>query len=132
MDKKDIALEWFKFANEDLSSAQFLLNKVPTPLEIICYHCQQSAEKYLKGFLLLNGEKLQRTHDLIFLNNICKKYSSEFENIEDDCLELIDYGVEVRYPMNIQLNDYDVKNALKSAEKIKQLIMERANYENKI
>ncbi|MGL6101310.1 MAG: HEPN domain-containing protein [Fusobacteriaceae bacterium] len=123
MDEKDIALEWFKFANEDLSSAEFLLNKVPTPLEIICYHCQQSAEKYLKGFLLLNGEKLQRTHDLIFLNNICKKYSSEFENIEDDCLELIDYGVEVRYPMNIQLNDYDVKTALKSAEKIKQLIM---------
>lgn len=123
MDEKDIALEWFKFANEDLSSAEFLLNKVPTPLEIICYHCQQSAEKYLKGFLLLNGEKLQRTHDLIFLNNICKKYSSEFENIDDDCLELIDYGVEVRYPMNIQLNDYDVKTALKSAEKIKQLIM---------
>ncbi|WP_242833528.1 HEPN domain-containing protein [Desulfosporosinus youngiae] len=24
-------------------------------IEIICYHCQQSAEKYLKGYLVLNG-----------------------------------------------------------------------------
>lgn len=122
MDNKNIALEWFKFAEEDLSSAEFLLNKRPVPLEIICYHCQQSAEKYLKGFILLNGEKIQRTHDLIFLNNICKKYNKTFHEIEEDCLELIDYGVEVRYPMNIHLEDYDVKNALKSAEKIKKVV----------
>ncbi len=58
MDNKKIAMEWFKFAEEDLSSAEFLLNKRPVPLEIICYHCQQSSEKYLKGYIILNGEKI--------------------------------------------------------------------------
>lgn len=122
MDNKKIALEWFKFADEDLSSAEFLSNKRPMPLEIICYHCQQSAEKYLKGYILLKGEKIQKTHDLIFLNNICKKYNEIFKNIEDECIELVDYGVEVRYPLNIHIEEYDVKNVLIAAQKIKKLI----------
>ncbi|MCD4692773.1 MAG: HEPN domain-containing protein [Calditrichales bacterium] len=46
MDNKDIANEWFEIANMDLSSASFLKNMQPVPIEIICYHCQQSAEKY--------------------------------------------------------------------------------------
>jgi HEPN domain-containing protein len=28
----------------------------PTPVEVICYHCQQSAEKYLKGYIVLHGK----------------------------------------------------------------------------
>ncbi|WP_282433370.1 HEPN domain-containing protein [Desulfosporosinus sp. FKA] len=41
-------------AETGLQSALFLLNMHPAPLEIICYHCQQSAEKYLKGYIALN------------------------------------------------------------------------------
>lgn len=32
---------------KDLEAAKFLTNMHPQPLEIICYHCQQSAEKIL-------------------------------------------------------------------------------------
>jgi HEPN domain-containing protein len=58
MNNKDIANEWFAFADNDLKSAKFLLRMHPTPLEIICYLCQQSAEKYLKGFIAMNGGKI--------------------------------------------------------------------------
>ncbi|CCJ34472.1 HEPN domain-containing protein [Caloramator australicus] len=51
MNSKDIANEWFEFAEMDLNSAKFLLNMHPKPLEIICYHCQQSAER-IKNFVL--------------------------------------------------------------------------------
>ncbi len=51
MNNKDIANEWFAFADNDLKSAKFLLRMHPTPLEIICYLCQQSAEIF-KGLLL--------------------------------------------------------------------------------
>ncbi|NUO84265.1 HEPN domain-containing protein, partial [candidate division KSB1 bacterium] len=50
MNHKDVAQEWFKIAESDLASAIFLQNLHPLPVEIICYHCQQAAEKYLKGF----------------------------------------------------------------------------------
>ncbi len=66
MDKKEAAKEWFKIAESDLSSAVFLQKMRPTPVEIICYHCQQSAEKYLKGFLSLK-EEIQKTHDFSFV-----------------------------------------------------------------
>ncbi len=74
MDNKDIAKEWFKVAEADLSSAEFLQSMRPVPIEIICYHCQQSVEKYLKGFLALKGEEIKRIHDLVRLNKMCQKY----------------------------------------------------------
>ena len=51
MKNLDVANEWFKMARIDFESANFLLNMKPAPLEIICYHCQQCAEKSLKGLL---------------------------------------------------------------------------------
>ncbi|MDR4497169.1 MAG: HEPN domain-containing protein [Candidatus Scalindua sp.] len=48
MDNEDIAKEWFKIAETDLTSAKFLQNMKSIPIEIICYHCQQSVEKYWK------------------------------------------------------------------------------------
>jgi HEPN domain-containing protein len=45
-----VAEEWLQYANSDFEAAKFSQSMLPTPLEIICYHCQQSSEKYLKGF----------------------------------------------------------------------------------
>ena len=122
MKNKDIAGEWFIFANNDLNSAKFLLNMKPLPLEIICYHCQQSAEKYLKGYIALNGGDILRTHDLTILNKICRKYDERFKELEEDCIELVDYGVHVRYPFHIDLEEYDMKKALESAHNIENFI----------
>ena len=66
MDNNKIYTEWFEFAKRDLESAKFLMNMHPRPIEIICYHCEQSAEKYLKGYLIKAGNKIERTHDLAF------------------------------------------------------------------
>ena len=49
------AQEWQRLAAMDLSTAEYLKNMNPLPIEIICYHCQQSAEKYLKGYLVFCG-----------------------------------------------------------------------------
>ncbi len=125
MKNRDIANEWFQFAVLDLGAAKFLTGMRPLPLEIICYHCQQSAEKYLKGFIVLNGGKVIKTHDLLILNKDCRQYDKSFSEIEDECVELVDYGALVRYPFNIDLEERDALDALKSAEKIKNFIMAR-------
>ncbi|SHH84037.1 HEPN domain-containing protein [Caloranaerobacter azorensis DSM 13643] len=125
MNNKDIAYEWFDFADNDLDSAKFLLQMYPIPLEIICYHCQQSAEKYLKGYIALNGDNIIKTHDLTLLNKICMKFDKDFQEIEDDCIELVDYGVQVRYPFRIELEEQDMKKALESAERIKNFILDK-------
>ncbi len=84
MQNKDIAGEWFKIAETDLSSGEFLQSMTPVPFEIICYHRQQSVEKYLKGFLALKGEEMKKTHNLTKLNKICQKYDDDFKTIEKD------------------------------------------------
>jgi HEPN domain-containing protein len=123
MNNRDIAKEWFHIADFDLHSAEFLTNMNPMPVEIICYHCQQSAEKYLKGFLALHGEEIHKTHDLIRLNRLCLKYSDTFLEITEDCLNVTDYGVNVRYPFPMELNESDARSALQSAQRIKQFIL---------
>ncbi len=97
----------------------------PRPIEIICYHCQQSAEKYLKGFLALNNHEIIKTHDLIILNKICCKYDHEFKKLEKECLRLTDYSVNVRYPYPFDLNEQDMDLALKDANRIKGFVFRK-------
>ncbi len=125
MDNFQIAREWFNIAEMDIASAKYLQNMRPVPVEIICYHCQQSSEKFLKGFLSACGHEITKTHDLILLNKICQKYYVEFKSIEEECLRLTDYGVNIRYPYPMELNETDLKIAIKDAGKIKIFVIEK-------
>lgn len=125
MDNKDVAKEWFRVAETDLDSAEFLQGMKPIPVEVICYHCQQSAEKHLKGFLALKGEAIEKIHDLVRLNKICQKYDKDFESIKEDCLMLTDYAVNIRYPFPMDINEADMHLALKSASKIRDFLSEK-------
>ncbi len=59
---------WFKKADEDLYSAQQLLKSEGyLSISVICFHCQQAAEKYLKGFLVYRNIEFKKTHDLLYL-----------------------------------------------------------------
>ena len=123
MDNIDIAKEWFHVANSDLASAEFLQNMQPVPVEIICYHCQQAAEKYLKGYLAWQGEAIKKTHDLTLLNKLCRKYDEDFGKINEDCLMLTDFGVNVRYPFPIDIGEADMVLAIKRTQKIRTFVL---------
>ena len=62
--------EWYDMALMDLGVAKHLETSYhPRPLEIICYHSQQSAEKAIKALILYHGAEggLPKLHDLSFL-----------------------------------------------------------------
>lgn len=61
--------------------------------------------------------KLVKTHDLVLLNKTCNQYAVGFEAILDDCIELVDYGVQVSSPPDLELTKTEVEQAIKSAEK---------------
>jgi HEPN domain-containing protein len=76
MGKQEILQQWFDKGKDDLRSAEYLSTMhYLTPDEIICYHCQQSAEKYLKGFIYSHDIEPDKTHDLEYLLEICQKYN---------------------------------------------------------
>ncbi|MGG0152494.1 HEPN domain-containing protein [Bacillus mycoides] len=116
---------WFGIADSDIRAANHLLSLIPIPFAIICYHCQQCAEKYLKGYLTFNGTHPPKTHNLLLLARRCAEFDVEFNDLRDDCAELNSYGVEVRYPYFEELNKTDVLRAIKSADNIKSFVLEK-------
>lgn len=110
--------EWVAFAKQDLDSAVYLKKMIPLPIEIICYHCHQCAEKMLKALLLKKRLYVPRTHDLMVLYNISKRRYPEINHLKEECIDLTDYSVSARYPYNIELEDYDALNAIESAREI--------------
>lgn len=128
MDNIDAAKEWINIAQADFASANYLQNMQPIPIEIICYHCQQSAEKYLKGFLAKQGEEIRKTHDLVLLNSKCQEFDNEFKKLEEECLMLTDFAVNVRYPYKLDINESDMRLALTFAKNIKELVLSKLGF----
>jgi HEPN domain-containing protein len=65
---------------------------------IICFHCQQAAEKLLKAFLVVKGQEYPYTHDLFLLLEKILPLNSEAGSLRDPLSILMPYAVEIRYP----------------------------------
>ncbi|EEG47745.1 hypothetical protein RUMHYD_03392 [Blautia hydrogenotrophica DSM 10507] len=52
-----------------LQQSIFNEHMYPKPLEIICYHCQQSIEKLLKGLLISKNVTIKRLMTSVFWQN---------------------------------------------------------------
>jgi HEPN domain-containing protein len=115
---EEYAKEWLSFAEMDVSSAEFLLGKWPVPREIICYHCQQSAEKCLKGLLVLKDQMPPKTHDLSFLYDLCKPFFPEIVPFSVQCTELNPYSSQPRYSKEITITEQSMKAAIENAKAI--------------
>jgi HEPN domain-containing protein len=118
MDIKDV-IEWFMIADEDFDSAKILNGAVRKHKEIICYHCAQSIEKYLKGYLIYNDIVPKKTHSIILLNENCIELDHTFEKIRNECGILNRFSNEIRYPYRIEIREEDVAYALNAVEKIR-------------
>ena len=105
--------EWIRFADMDVLSANHL-NEItyPKPLEIICYHCQQAAEKMLKALVLANDGELQKTHDLGLLTEQIEEFVTVPEDVLNAADSLTPYGVKIRYPQELQIEEGHITKAL--------------------
>jgi HEPN domain-containing protein len=118
IDKASIE-EWFSISSDDLSVAFHCFeNMYPKKLAIACYHCQQSAEKALKGFLVLQRIEPPKIHDLQLLCEMCIKQDASFNEIYEASSKLTPYGVATRYPKEIAVDEIITKAALQRAQKI--------------
>jgi len=55
MDRQVEVSEWIRYAENDIEAVNILIAHRPLKPEIICYLCQQSAEKAMKAFLVYSG-----------------------------------------------------------------------------
>ena len=125
MEHKEIVQQWIEKADKDLAVAEHTAKTLwPTPYEIVCFHCQQFVEKYLKGFLVSKGYEPPYIHDLVKLTSLCEAENQKFEQIKLKCAILTEYGVQPRYPSGMQMNKEDMDRALHFAKEIKVFMQE--------
>lgn len=125
--KIDLVKLWIKKAENDLITAKNSIKIEPEPpLDTVCFHAQQCAEKYLKAFLIYHNIEFEKTHDLRELVLLCSKVEKEFMDILEMSKKLVDYAVDVRYPLSIEEPTLEeTKEAIEIAEKIKKFVLER-------
>jgi len=124
MDKQTELRQWIEIADSDYTAAQHMAKTMrPTPYEIICFHCQQTAEKYLKWVLVLHDIDPPKIHDLEELEKLCENINPQFETLYEKCAVLTEYAVHSRYPEEKQLEKYDMDRALEYAKSIKEFVL---------
>ena len=113
-----------RFATENLQVA-----KHETPAyHTICFLCRESAEKFLKAYLISKGWELKKTHDIIELLEYCSTYEVEFDLLVEDGSILNNFIANSRYPGDIAFEVIGLRQAnetIEKAERIKAFVLHK-------
>ena len=90
---KPLTAEWVRKAEEDFAAAAQLQIS-----NIVCYHCQQCAEKYLKARLQEAEIAFPKTHNLLELLGLVMAVEPLWESLREPLRTLARYASEFRYP----------------------------------
>ena len=125
--KIDLVKQWIKKAENDLVTAKHCLKIKPSPpFDTICFHAQQTAEKYLKSFLTFHDIEFEKTHDITELISLASTVDTNFLELLDEAKKLTPYAVNIRNSMPIEEpTEQEAKESIKMAEKIKEFVLSK-------
>jgi HEPN domain-containing protein len=111
--------EWILFANNDLITAKHIYeNMYPKQVYISSYLSHQCAEKSLKAILVFHDCEPPKIHNLSKLCEMCSEYDETFSEIFELCTRINQFGVESRYPNNVEIDDKTAEIVIVKAQKI--------------
>lgn len=89
--------DWLVRAVGDIAAAERLL-KPPALFSTAVFHCQQAAEKALKGFLAWHDIPFRKTHNLEEIGEACIAIDANLRAAVDRAVPLTEYAWKFRYP----------------------------------
>ena len=111
------ARAWLGCVDRDLDSARKLAHAEGAP-EVICFLCQQAAEKALKAYLAwLSEEPIPFFHDLVRLGELLESRGGAAPPREA-LLRLTPYSVAPRYPSFRPILPHEAPQALAAATEV--------------
>jgi HEPN domain-containing protein len=99
--KQELVRNWLLKASHDLTAARLLSEREPAVLDVAIYHCQQTGEKALKGFLVYWDQRVDKTHDLKALLKKAIVIEPRLAASRDAAARLTPYATAYRYPNRI-------------------------------
>ena len=117
-----------QIACDDLLVANELLNNDNIYSRSICFHCQQSVEKYLKAYLVYFDLDIVKTHDLATLIKKLSEKDKTISGFIEAASILTPYAISARYPDDFEpISADEAKEAYKLAEQTKNYIQSKIN-----
>jgi HEPN domain-containing protein len=109
--------EWLRIARGDLAMAGLPAGP-EVPLELLCFHAQQAAEKAVKGALYALGIRPPKIHDLGVLLDLLPAEVARTEDVERSSL-LTPYATVSRYPWGgARVTEDQYRDALRLAQAV--------------
>ena len=124
--KREWVRSWLIKARSDLRSARALVALPEPATDTAIYHCQQAAEKALKGYLACRDQPLARTHDLERLLELATALDPAFASLEAQADVLNPYATAFRYPdtLGVQFPSVaEVTTAIEHAQAIYDFVL---------
>lgn len=117
---------WVRKAESDLIAVDLLIAANDPPWDIVVFHAQQAAEKFLKAFLVSRGQQPPKVHDLTRLLTLCVADQPELASLADDCAFLSPLAVLSRYPGDAtESAREDAEKGVDIARRIRSGVLER-------
>ena len=111
--------DWLRHAWSDLDLARVGRNS-RVPLEDLCFHAQQAAEKALKAVLVFRSVPFPKTHNIRTLMDLIPEDLNLREGAERAAI-LTDYAVLTRYPGDLEpVTEEEYLEAIRIAETMVQ------------
>ncbi|MCI0640500.1 MAG: HEPN domain-containing protein [Gemmataceae bacterium] len=95
---KKATREWVRKAEADYRGALRLASGREPFHDLVAFHCQQSAEKYLKAMLEELSKHIPKTHALDDLLSLLLSSHGTLASLKRGLLFLTDFAVDPRYP----------------------------------
>lgn len=95
--KRSLVHNWIMKARRDLLSAKRLARSNDPYLDTAIYHCQQTVEKAVKGWLIYNDQSFEKTHDLRLLVAQASEVEDNFADWFDVADQVSPYATAYRY-----------------------------------
>lgn len=125
--KEEIVLRWLRKAGNDLKVVERLIDFEDAPKDMLCFHCQQTIEKYLKAYLTWADVRVGKTHDLETILNLCIEKDKQFETLDKGKIsKLTIYATQIRYPEEeVEVSTEEMKEAHDITEKVRNFVIRR-------
>jgi len=123
MAKCELTQQWFVKAAHDLGTARKAAADPDPYLDMAMFHCQQAAEKAVKGFLLFHDVEFEKTHDLDALVSLAIPADKRFELWLETAHQLTPYASASRYPFTVEVSREQFERALTTATKFCEFVL---------
>lgn len=117
---------WLVRASSDVRAAEHELRATPPLLDDIVFHCQQVAEKSLKGFLTWHDRPFRKTHSIEEPGEQCLQVDPTLKGLIDRAVPLTEYAWKFRYPGEPEEpSQQEAEEALATARQVHTAIVAR-------